>query len=93
MSNNKKNGSPTETLLQGVTVVTSVVKNALLSTQSRDKKKQPVLFVFMMQNYKKYGGFRLNTEEYSVDPSKGDIILQEGCPVHVLKIEKITIEN
>lgn len=75
VSNKKENCIGEVSYLHGVTIANSFLKNALLSTQGRDKKRQPVLFIFLMQNYKKYCGFRLNTEAYAVDPSKGDVVL------------------
>lgn len=85
--------SPKPIYLNGVTVATSNLKNALLSLQSRDKRKQPVLFIYMVQNYKKYNGFRLNNDKFALDASKEEVLLQEGCPVHILKIERITVCN
>lgn len=79
--------------LNGLTLATTNLKHALFETQSREKNTA-VLFCISIQNYKKFSGFRLNNDSYTLDNQKKDeVLLQEGIAVYVLKVEKIQIEN
>lgn len=57
-----------------------------------EKGKIPVLFVFAIQNYERYVGFRLNNLNYSKHPYEKEILLQEGFRVYVLDDWKTDLE-
>ena len=56
--------------------------------------KQPVLFIFAIQNSIGFMGFRLNSKRYSVYPEEQEFLLCEGFKVYILGIEdKVKISN
>ena len=62
-----------------------------------DKVKEdfiPVLFVIACQNYWALRGIFMNNEAYTAYPDEGELLLEEGCGVHVLAIDSdVKIEN
>ena len=71
------------------------IKEALFFSKCTnvDSKNQPVLFVFAIQNFKGFAGFRLNLDKYSAYPAEQEVILKEGFEVHVLKVESVKVQN
>ena len=56
--------------------------------------KQPVLFIFAINNNVGFSGFRLNSKRYSVYPEEQEFLLMEGFGVFILGIEdKMKISN
>ena len=56
-----------------------------------DKTKedeQPVLFVIGCQNYRGPMGILMNNESFTSYPAEGEILLQEGCAVYILAINR-----
>ena len=71
------------------------LKEALVFSKctSMDTNNLPVLFVFALQNYKGYAGFRLNEDKYSAYPLEEEVLLKEGFEVYVLRVETMTVQN
>ena len=53
-----------------------------------ESDQQPVLFVYSIQNYDGFRGFRLNDKRYTVYPSEQEYLLMEGIRVFVLNVGK-----
>ena len=54
----------------------------------------PVVFMFLMQNYKGPRGMMMNSEAYSSFPEEGEMLLMEGVAVTILGYkENVLIEN
>ena len=62
-----------------------------------DNKKdgqESVLFVYMMQNYQGFPGFRMNHPDYSNFPEEQEYLLKEGIMVRILDIKRnMKIQN
>ena len=57
---------------------------------------EPVLFVIGIQNYDGFAGVRLNIDALTAYINEQEILLRDGCSIHVLgvqKISKIKIKN
>ena len=48
----------------------------------------PVLFVIACQNYMNFNGIRLVSHANSAYPAEQELLLMEGCEVHVLQIQR-----
>ena len=53
----------------------------------------PTLFVISVKNGIRYMGVRMNNECYSAYPSENELVLKEGCPVQILYIMEVTVQN
>ena len=54
----------------------------------------PTLFVIACGNYRGISGLTMNNEAYTAYPSEAEVLLCEGCPIHVLGIDfKVKIDN
>ena len=78
-----------------VPAFTSTTKNLDVSlsfskcnTNDLKPDDEPVLFVYLMQNYQGFPGFRLNDKAYSNVPTEYEYLLKEGILVHVLAVER-----
>jgi len=47
------------------------------------------LFVISLKNYHGLNGFRLNKKQYSAYHREREVLLCEGLPVYVLKVEQV----
>ena len=83
--------------LKGNTSTSKSIVVALGFSECDKKMKkgfQPVLFVYLIQNYGGLRGFRLTKEKYSAFPHEQEYLLMEGLNVKVLKIqEDVKIQN
>ena len=52
--------------------------------REQNPDKVPVVFMFLMQNYKGPRGIMMNHEAYSSYPSEGEMLLMEGAAVSIL---------
>ena len=48
--------------------------------------QQPVLFIYSIQNYDGFCGFRMTDKRYSMYPSEQEVLLMEGFRVYVLDV-------
>ena len=48
--------------------------------------QQPVLFIYSIENYDGFNGFRMTDKRYSMYPSEQEVLLMEGFEVYVLDV-------
>lgn len=64
------------------------------ATSNAKSNHVPTLFVISCQNFNAPDGIHLNNEAYTAYPSEGEVLLQEGCKVFVLGVQKdVEINN
>ena len=75
-----KYGNPDFIKLQGSTSTSEDYRVALRFANTTDPKKQLVLFVFCIHNYRNgFNGFRLNSDSFSAHPGERELLLMEGA--------------
>lgn len=55
--------------------------------KQNDMNKKPTLFVIATRNYNGIAGVSLNTRETTAYPSEGEVLLAEGCEVHIMAVD------
>ena len=74
--------------LKGMTSTSKDVKVALGFALDEEKEQHiAVLFMIGNQNFVGPNGIFMNHECYSSYPAESELLLQEGCPVHILSVE------
>lgn len=49
---------------------------------------KPVLFMIACHNYYEFNGIRLNNDAQHAYPNEEEVLLQEGCEVYVMGVER-----
>ena len=61
---------------------------------SINDNQTPTLFVIACQNYRFITGLTMNNEAYTAYPSEAEVLLCEGCRIHVLGVDYgVKIDN
>lgn len=81
--------------LSSNTSISRSMKVALkFATDNLKPDNTPVLFVFVIINYRGINGLMMNNEAFTAYPSEGELLLAEGCSVYVHEVERgYKIEN
>ena len=59
-----------------------------------NKNLKPVLFVYLIKNFKHFYGFRLNNQNYSAYPQEQEYLFMEGMSAWILNVEDdVVIKN
>ena len=79
--------------MAGSSSTSESLRVALEFAKTNDPNKHSVLFVFCIQNYFRFNGFRMNSAQFTAHPDEREVLLGEGARVIVMGVDEVYINN